>query len=878
MKYLLITFCFIGVGFTSFANHTKGGWIYYKYAGPGTTANTATYIITLKIYTECMLNTNQWCPDVNISIFNAGANSLFQTVNVPNNAVVDIQNCTSQQCHPCTNDIPNICYKIATYEFTRELPVTADGYVVSYQRCCRIADIINLQPGSSSTGDTWTVRIPGTNGDDPLAFQNSSALFSQNDTAIICKDNFFTFDFSATDVDGDSLAYSFSNAYFSSRGNGAQCNGLSDPPPFTYVSYQVPFSGSEPLGKGVAINPVTGIVSGIAPSAQGTYVVTCTVIEYKRGTNFIKSSVQKSLHVSVADCSLTQALLEPEYFSCDGFTKSFSNKATGGTIKTFYWDFGVAGVSSDTSNNASPSFTFPDTGTYILKLVVNRNLPCSDSAYSIVKVYPVFAPDFSVQGQCKNTPIRFMDATTTTYGFVNSWQWNFGDGSSAINLSSLQNPAHNYATEANYTVSLTAANNMGCKGSVSKIILVTNKPALTMTNDTLICITDTLQLNAAGIGTVIWSPNYNINNPNSASPMVSPDVPTKYYARLIDPYGCAGTDSVFVDVKRFVTIRGGNDTTICQADPIVLPLSGDALHYTWTENPSAGSLNDPSLKNPLAKPLTSTTYRATGNIGKCIAQDDITISVVPYPGARAGADTTICFGTSAQLLATGGSFYSWSPATFLNNRLIANAISVKPSSDIRYTVTVVDTLGCPKPVTSSILVTVTRVNANAGPADTSVVLDQPLQLNGSGGSNYLWAPARWLNNIGIANPVSLPQNDIQYIVKVSNPFGCFDYDSINVKVFKVAAGIYVPTAFTPNGDGRNDFFRPVSLGLKSLGVFRVYNRWGQLLFNDTNAESPGWDGNYKGHKQEPATYIWHAEGIDHRNEKIKKRGYVVLIR
>src|SRR5665647_136664 len=135
MKNLLLTFFFIGVVFTSFANHTKGGWIYYKYVGPGTTANSAKYVITLKIYTECILNTNQWCPDVNISIFEAGNNTLFQTVNVPNSAVIDIQNCTRQECHPCISDIPNICYKIATFEFIRDLPVTAAGYVISYQRC-----------------------------------------------------------------------------------------------------------------------------------------------------------------------------------------------------------------------------------------------------------------------------------------------------------------------------------------------------------------------------------------------------------------------------------------------------------------------------------------------------------------------------------------------------------------------------------------------------------------------------------------------------------------------------------------------------------------------------------------------------------------------
>ncbi|MCW3089669.1 MAG: hypothetical protein JWP81_738 [Ferruginibacter sp.] len=878
MKNLLATCFFIGVVSTSFANHTKGGWIYYKYVGSGGAPNTARYVITLKIYTECILTSNQWCPDVTISIFDAGTNALFANVNVTNSAVKDIQNCTRQECHECITDIPNICYKVATYEFAQDLPLQPAGYIISYQRCCRIANIINMAPGSSTIGDTWAVSIPGTNGNDPLAYRNSSALFSQNDTAIICMNNSFTFDFSAIDPDGDSLSYAFTDAYFAGRGNGAQCNGQSDPPPFSFVNYMAPYSGTQPLGPNVTINPVSGIVSGIAPVEQGTYVLTCTVTEFKKGTNIIKSSVRKSLHISVADCSLTQAILDSVYFSCDGLTKSFTNKAAGGNVKSYSWDFGVTDASGDTSNSPYPTFTFPDTGTYVLKLIVNKDLPCSDSALAIVKVYPVFAPAFTVQGQCKNTPIRFFDKTTTTYGIVDSWRWDFGDTSSASNISTLANPDHFYAIEANYPVVLTVSNSKGCSGTVNKTILIADKPALGITNDTLICNIDTLQLNAMGLGTFVWSPNYNISNLTSPSPLVSPNISTKYYVRLTDPYGCTGSDSVIVNVKNFVTLRAGNDTTVCQLDPIVLQLSGDALHYTWTESPATQSLNDPSLQNPVATASVTTRYHVIGNIGKCIAQDDLNVKVVPYPKAFAGADTSICFGTVARLHATGGSLYSWSPGNYLNNPSVANPVSFNPPSTIRYTVTVRDTLGCPKAVTSSVQVNVSKIAADAGPADTTIVLDQPLALNATGGTIYQWTPAQWLSNSNIFNPVALPLDDVGYIVKVTNSTGCYDYDSIHVKVYKVAAGIYVPTAFTPNNDGRNDFFRPVSLGLKSLDMFRVYNRWGQQLYSDINIESQGWDGTFKGNKQEPATYVWYAEGTDYRNQKINRRGYVVLIR
>ena len=879
MKKLFFVFIMIGAVCTSFANHTKGGWLYYEYLGPGAAPNTARYAVTLKIYTECFLNTNQWCSNVNISIFNGGSNTLVEVVNVQYRDSVNIQNCTRQVCHPCISSIPNICYKIATFTFVKDLPITAEGYVLSYQRCCRIANIINLAPGSSSVGDTWTVSIPGTNNADPTAYKNSSAKFAQNDTAIICKDNFFTFDFSAIDADDDSLVYSFTDAYYSRQSNNAgQCGSLSESPPFQYVSYSSAFSGSQPMGSGVTINPVTGIVSGIAPTMEGTYVLTCTVSEFKRGTSIVRATVQKSLHISVTDCSLTQARLDPEYFSCESFTRSFVNNATGGNIQTYFWDFGVPGMTNDTSTLPNPTFTYPDTGSYVLKLVVNKNLPCSDSALSRVNVYPVFATDFSVQGQCKNTPITFRDLSTTTYGVVDTWLWNFGDPGSPINTATVSRTQHVYATEASYNVTLIAANSKGCRDTLSKAVVITDKPALDITNDTLICVIDTLRLNSAGTGTFTWTPGYNINSLTGPSPLVSPDVPTRYYVTLTDPYGCVGRDSVMVNVKQFVTLRAAADTTICSTDPITLGLNSDALSYVWTESPSSASMNDPTLKNPVATPLSTTVFHVVGNIGKCTASDDINVKVVPYPNANAGADTTVCFGTSAQLQATGGSSYTWNPTTFLTNPRIANPFAITPLTSLTYIVTVTDNLGCPKPAKDSIHVSVSQIFADAGPRDTSVVLDQPLQLTATGSSNYLWTPAQWLSSVNIASPMALPQNDIVYTVKVSNAAGCFDVDSIRVKVFKLDAGFYVPSAFSPNGDGKNEYFRPIAIGMRSIDAFRVYNRWGQLLYNDTSTESGGWDGSFAGRPQDPATYVWYAEGTDFRNTKIKKRGYVVLIR
>ena len=91
------------------------------------------------------------------------------------------------------------------------------------------------------------------------------------------------------------------------------------------------------------------------------------------------------------------------------------------------------------------------------------------------------------------------------------------------------------------------------------------------------------------------------------------------------------------------------------------------------------------------------------------------------------------------------------------------------------------------------------------------------------------------------------------------------------------AGVYVPNAFTPTNDGRNDNFKPIALGIKTLNYFNVYNRWGQLMFT-TSQIGNGWNGKYNGTDQPIGTYIWQANAIDYMGNKIYKKGTVILIR
>jgi len=870
MKKVLFASLLVLLFSNTFASHISGGEMIYQYLGPGSSPNTKSYRITLKLFRD---NTCFSCADmplvVRIGIFNNDNNSHISLSPFD----IDLLSEVSVPAVPppiCMTNPPPLNYSMGTYQITIDLPNNANGYTAVYQTCCRITPMENVAtvpPPGQGEGSTYVCFIPGSN---QLAAGNNSSPQFKTLLAPVCYRAPFTFDFGAIDPDGDSLVYSFCSAY--NRGAAPNAAPITpSAPPYQSVTYINGYSGTSPFGSGAVLNNRTGIISGTAPQNAGRYVVCVCINEYRNGV--LIGRHRKDFIITVDNCSIPTSTLNPNYTSCDGFTLSFSNLAPPDNIQSYFWDFG----DGNTSTLDAPTHTYADTGVYILKLVVNRGLQCADSTTAIVRVFPGFRPDFTIAGQCKNTPIQFTDITSADYGLINKWNWDFGDIGSPTNTSTLQNPTHVYANTGTYNVTFVVESSKGCIDTVLKSFNVVDKPALSVSNDTLICILDTLQLHAVGTGNFVWTPNYMISNVNSPDPFVSPDVPTTYTVTLTDAFGCSATSSVRVDVKAFVTLFAPPDTTICRTDPVVLRITSDALNYLWTEIPAGNTLNNPTLKNPTATPLVTTTYHVLASIGKCIAQEDITITPIPYPAANAGPDLHICAGNSAQLNASGGSSYSWTPSAFLTATNIPNPVSVRPTDNVRYVVTVRDVLGCPKPARDTMILYVDKINANAGPRDTSVVLGQPLQLNASGSINYSWTPTTWLNNPGIADPISLPQNNIEYVVRVSNNIGCFDTDTILVKVYRVSPGLFIPNAFTPNGDGNNDIFRPVAIGMKSVDAFRVYNRWGQMIYSGTG-NGAGWDGTFGGRPQEAATYVWYAEGVDYLNNKIKQKGTVILIR
>lgn len=339
-----------------------------------------------------------------------------------------------------------------------------------------------------------------------------------------------------------------------------------------------------------------------------------------------------------------------------------------------------------------------------------------------------------------------------------------------------------------------------------------------------------------------------------------------------------------------LVVNAGNDSSYCSNSTVVHQLQATGTgSFSWSP---AAYLNNPNIQNPIAT-ITATTkfYVTITNSTGCSAIDSVTITVNTPSTPGITISTTkqsICSNTPAVFTAiaiNGGTapVFQWQK----------NGITVGSNSNI-YTDTNLSDGDVIKCLLKSSLSCVTNINAesnsivmtvNTAPANiryptVSTLIGQPLQLQARnlGGSVYSWVPSNYLSNPAIINPVFISGKEQEYRIHITTNTGCQVIDTQLVKI-SGKKGIYVPKAFSPNGDGTNDRLYPILVGITKLNYFRVFNRWGNLVF-ETNSSNPsaGWDGKIFGHPQPVETYTWTAEGIDIDGIIIRKSGNTFLIR
>ncbi len=429
----------------------------------------------------------------------------------------------------------------------------------------------------------------------------------------------------------------------------------------------------------------------------------------------------------------------------------------------------------------------------------------------------------------------------------------------------------------NYTITVKDALNAT---RTTGVVLVNSPPVqLTATPTASTCNFNNGTITADGIGGTAPL-QYSIDGINfQASPLFTGLSPNNYTVTVKDFNNCIATYPVTVALNNTLIINAGNNTTICEGAKTTLTATSNGTSFSWF--PVTG-LSNPNILNPDATPIVTTPYTLTATDGNCTGTSTVTVFVKPAPVPNAGRDTGICFGKDLQLTATGGISYLWKPVSYLSNANVFNPLVVKPPVGIyTYSVSVTGANGCNSVKEDSVILTVSPPPNLFVGKDTTIAINQPLQLygidvNNTGFNNYTWSPIFGLNNPFIVNPIAVLNRDITYSLTAQNANGCIGVDDIKITVFE-GPEIYVPNAFTPNGDGKNDVLKAIPIGLREFKYFTIFNAYGQQVFT-TKDPVIGWDGNFKTAKQGTGTYVWIAEGINYKGTQLQRKGTVILIR
>lgn len=480
---------------------------------------------------------------------------------------------------------------------------------------------------------------------------------------------------------------------------------------------------------------------------------------------------------------------------------------------------------------------------------------------------------------CYPLPVTFMDQSESTD--IKHWEWDFGDNIQ----SNFKNPFHNYLLPGNYDVKLLVSTPNGCIDSITKTSYINisgPEAEISSTPDTS-CINGDIvfqMINDVGVESFQW--NFDDGNTSLLNPATHSYASTGvfYPVLLITDSGnvCPKVITDTIYIKTFKASYSISDTVVCMNTPI------DFINTTANLSQLNWDFGD---GNSSSTPITSHNYADSGNyvvklsvVGNNACKDSAiqNIRVNPNPMINELRDTIICFGDSIQLLASGGTVYEWTPPTYLNNANIPNPIAF-PQKEIDYKVVVGNQYDCFDSTEMSIKIAKQPVSDLQ--KDTLLIIGESLYIHNDStnpaGFTYEWSPDSGLNCVNCPNPLAKPMSTTLYILNIQDPLGCYSiYDSVLISI-KEAYTLNIPKAFTPNNDGNNDVVYARGWGIKELLEFKIYNRWGELVF-ESNDVNTGWDGYYNDKLQGTETYVYIVRALMYDDQIISKKGNISLIR
>ncbi len=344
--------------------------------------------------------------------------------------------------------------------------------------------------------------------------------------------------------------------------------------------------------------------------------------------------------------------------------------------------------------------------------------------------------------------------------------------------------------------------------------------------------------------------------------------------------GCADTLQRIVQSYPMPVVKAGPDATICLNTTVMLQGSG-AQQYQWTP---PTWLSCAECATTLAAPGSDITYYLAGQTQYGCAGSDSVHLVVKQPfKIQASPGDTLCLGSAWPLKASGAESYQWIPSTGLSNDHVSNPIAQPVTSQV-YEVIGSDNQHCfydtaYVPVVVYPFPTIELGQNITVSAGDSVVLKPVLS---PGVISILWMPSAGLSCDTCFNPIAKPLQNTTYRAQVMNQGGCIATDNVTLFVFCNNANIYMPDLFSPNGDGKNDYFYPRGHGIYTIKSLRIFNRWGEMIFERTNFlandQSKAWDGTHKGQPAPSDVYVYTIEVVCNTGAQMMYGGNVMLLR
>jgi gliding motility-associated-like protein len=554
---------------------------------------------------------------------------------------------------------------------------------------------------------------------------------------------------------------------------------------------------------------------------------------------------------------------------CSGSTFTVFG-ATASNYTTLNWT--TSGTGSFTGNGTltptyTPSAADIAAGTVTLTLTAPSagSCPAATDIFILTIVSSPLGSAGNNDTVCFGNSYTVTGASASNYGSLNWTSSGTGTFTNNGTLSPTYDPSTADSLSGSVTLYLYVTANSPCADvSDSMVLYISTIGSADAGSDTSICPGGSVTLNASGGSTFSWTPSTGLSATNIYNPVANPTISTTYIVTVSNGAGCTATDDILITVNPSPNANAGADVNICSGDGIALLATGGGS-YSWS--PATG-LSATNIANPIASPLSTTTYTVTvTNSFGCSSSDMITLTVYNTPIASITGDTLACSGSPVILTAAGGLSYLW------NTSATSQSITVFPVSDSTCYVIVSN-----GPCSDTAYITVNTLAlpvADAGD-DITANIGETVQLNGSGGITYLWSPSSGLSDPSISDPTTSPTSTTVYTLVVTDNNGCTDMDMVTVNIEINCGTVFVPNIFSPNGDGNNDILYVRNRCIVEL-EFIVYDRWGEKVF-ETSDVNNGWDGEFKGKPMDQGVFVYYLKAVLLTGEEVVKKGNISLMR